>query len=268
MATAQSKRIMLASVTLLAVAACGGVAQSPVAPSPTAPFIPSPPPIVPPAGPHFALELQSQSNMPVSAGSAWLGLVTVAANPAILRPNMPATVTIGCGAEMKAVHGFTSGTAPFSCLLGEGTHTITARATMASGIVYATGMSVAILPAPVPTPTPTPIPEPTPRPPTPRPQPPAQTLTVQLVALELHKNKTEATWRFSVDVTNGTLDDATFDFGAGSNCGGPGCTIIQDEDDYVDVEYKIAGTKDVRVAATVDGNTIRASKAIVVTFAP
>jgi hypothetical protein len=249
------------------LAGCGGVQSSPVAPTVIREtvFVGPPASPAPPPGPHFALELAALSSGAVRAGEAWHGLVTVTANPAIVRPALPTGVSVACGRETKAFPGFSSGTASFSCVLEEGTHAVTARAQMADGLVYATGLAVTILAAPPPPPPP-PAPDPPAPPRQPRPTPtPAPTVTLE--ALELWKGTTEATWRFWVDVENGTLEDAEFDAGPGSNCIGGSCTI-EDEDDYLDVRYTIAGNKDVRVAATVNGETVRARKTIAVTFAP
>jgi hypothetical protein len=253
-------RALLVLATLL-LAGCGGVAASPDGQTVTMPTSPSVLPAPPPPGPHFALELQAASTAATFAGEAWHGLIAIIPGAGIVRPDLPVTVTATCAAQVTTFSGFVSGTAAFSCLLPVGTHPITARAQTADGQVYAAATTATIVEKPAPTPLPPTPPDPAPRPPSPT------TPIVRLQALELWKGDKEATWRFSLDVTNGTLDDAEFDFGPGSNCKDGDCTI-EDEDDYIDVKYTIAGTKEIRVAATVDGETIRARNVIVVAFAP
>lgn len=240
---------------------CGGPSASPTAPTViTVPIVTGPSALPPsPAWPHFALELSAASSGPVRAGDAWHGLVTITPSMAVIRPELPALVSTTCGPAIANHPGVTSGSIPFSCLFSEGVHQVTARAQMADGQIYLTGMAVSVLPAPEPPPPPAPLPPPDP------PRQPAP--SVDLRFMELDKSADTARWRFYVVVNHGEFEDADFDFGPGSSCGGSGCNRIDDEDDYIDVKYTIAGTKEVRVAVTVDGNTIRARRVISVAFA-
>lgn len=246
-------RYAVLGVALLVLAGCGDTLPSPVAPTIIqVPIIVGPPAApAPQPGPHFALELQAASTVPVTAGTAWYGLVTVAANPTILNPEMPATVTATCDGAITTFPGFRSGTVPFSCLWAEGLHSAAARAVMANGVVYQTGMAVRILPAPLPPPPPKTEPEPRPRP------------IVNVTIYEVRQDVGEARWRFGADAIHAELDEVEWDFGPGANPG----SATTDGTNRINVEYNVQGQKEIRWTATLDNDDeMKGSRFITVTF--
>jgi len=139
-------RALGVSLVALLATGCNGIATSPgMGPSalpvePFVPHVPTPNP-TPPPGPHFALEI---AGMPTATDvEPWVGLVTVAADIRIIRPELPVRVVTTCGTLVQT-HDLGSGSAPVRCLLPVGVHTIGAVAEMVDGTRYPTAHTVTV----------------------------------------------------------------------------------------------------------------------------
>ena len=60
-----------------------------------------------------------------------------------MQPELPVSVSTSCGG---VIPGFRSGSAPMTCRLTEGAHTVTAYAQMGEGTIYATSLTVTVQP--------------------------------------------------------------------------------------------------------------------------